>query len=61
MHKTNKEAAPSPKNAASTTNESDITTAATRGATPERREWRPVTIGEVIERIIADIGMEVRP
>lgn len=39
------------------------TTAAARPASPGRdyrRGWRPVRIGEIIERAMARIGMEVR-
>ena len=48
---------------ASTTNAQEPTTAAVRGASPrrdDRRGWRPVRIGEIIERAIAVIGMEAR-
>ena len=62
MTNTNKKAATQeqPCAARESTNRREHNTSTARCATPERRRWRPVTIGEVIERLMTDIGMETR-
>ena len=49
---TKEKAAPSPKSATNTTNERNLTTQSRRYANPpgceDRRNWRPVRIGELV-------------
>ena len=57
--RTNKRAAPSPKGATNTTNTGNNITRAAQFASPgrrvDRRGWRPVRIGELIEAAMGDL------
>ena len=58
-HPTNEKADPCKDRPESTTNDREHTTPTALGATPQQRIWRPVTIGEVIERKMADVETAV--